>query len=94
MEEDQTGYFNVMHHLQLVAFEFRKIHQSKIAKWNGRYSANTILLFNSWSKEVEMCVKECKLTNLEAVQLIKDYTSDTARGAVEFYLESKSNLEI
>ena len=27
---------------------------------------------------------------LEAVQLIKDYTTDSARGAVEFYLDTKS----
>ena len=27
---------------------------------------------------------------MEAVQLIKDYTSDNARGSVEFYLDTNS----
>ena len=31
-----------------------------------------------------MCVKECKLSNTEAAQLIKEYTSDTERGVIEF----------
>ena len=30
------------------------------------------------------------LTNMEAVQLMKDYTKEGARGAVEFYLDTKS----
>ena len=49
-----------------------------------------MLVFNSWLKDIEICVKEQKLTNMEAVQLIKDYTSEGARGAVEFYLDTNS----
>ena len=41
-----------------------------------------MLVFNSWLKDVEMCVTEQKLTNLEAVQLVKDYTTESAKGAV------------
>ena len=37
-----------------------------------------------------MCVKERKLTNMEVVQLVKDYTSEGARGAVEFYLDTNT----
>ena len=37
-----------------------------------------------------MCIQEQRLSNLEAVQLIKDYTSDNARGAVEFCLITNS----
>ena len=37
-----------------------------------------------------MCIQEWRLSNLEAVQLVKDYTSDNARGAVEFYLDTNS----
>ena len=37
-----------------------------------------------------MCVRERKLTNMEAIQLIKDYTAEGARGAVEFYLDTNS----
>ena len=76
--------------LQLVAEEFRKICKPKIQKLKGRYSANTLLLFNSWLKDVEMCMKEQISTNLKAFQLVKDYTTESARGAVEFYLSTNS----
>ena len=79
-----------LHSLQLTAEEFRKIHKPKIQKLKGRYSANVMLVFNSWLKDIEMCVKEWKLTKMEAVQLIKDHTSEGARGAVEFYLDTNS----
>ena len=34
------------HSLQLMSEEFRKIHKPKIQKHRGRYSANTMLVFN------------------------------------------------
>ena len=76
------------HSLQLAAEEFRKICKPKVQKLKGRYSANAMLVFNSWLKDIEMCVKERNLTNMEAVQFVKDYTSEGARGAVEFYLDT------
>ena len=76
------------HSLQLAAEEFRKIREPKIQKLKGGYSANAMLVFNSWLKDIEMCVRERKLTNMEAIQLIKDYTAEGARGAVEFYLDT------
>ena len=78
--------------LQLAAEEFRKICELKIQKLKGRYSANAILVFNSWLKYMEMCVREWKLTNLEVVQLIKDYTMDNAQGVVKLYLDINSTL--
>ena len=47
-----------LHSLQLVAEEFRKICKTKIQNLKGRYSAKAMLVFNSWFKDVEMCVKE------------------------------------
>ena len=79
-----------LHSLQLMAEEFRKICKPKIQKLEGRYSANAMLVFNSWLKDIEMCVKEQKLTNMEAIQLVKNYTSEGARGAIEFYLDTNS----
>ena len=76
------------HSLQLAAEEFRKICKLKIQKLKGGYSANAMLVFNSWLKDIEMCVRERKLTNMEAIQLIKDYTAEGARGVVEFYLDT------
>ena len=52
--------------------------------------ANAMLVFNSWLKDIKMCIQELRLSNLEAVHLIKDYTSDNARGTVEFYLDTNS----
>ena len=78
------------HSLQLAAEEFRKIHEPKIQNLKGRYSANAMLVFNSWLKDIEMCVRERKLTNMEVIQLVKDYTADGARGVVEFYLDTNS----
>ena len=46
------------HSLQLVAEEFRKICKPKVQKLKGRYSANAMLVFNSWLKDIEMCVRE------------------------------------
>ena len=87
MREDASM---ALHSLQLLAEEFRKIHKPKIQNLKGRYSANTMLVFNSMLKGIEMCMKEQKLLNMEAVQLVKDYTSEGARGAVELYLDTNS----
>ena len=54
------------------------------------YSANTMLVFNSWIKDMEMCIKEQKVTNLESVQLIKDYTTENTSCEVDIYLDSNS----
>ena len=51
------------HSLQLVAEEFRKIHEPKIQKLKGGYSANAMPVFNSWLKDIEICVKERKKGN-------------------------------
>ena len=78
------------HSLRLVAEEFRKIREPKISKLKGGYSANAMLVFNFWLKDIKMCIQEGRLSNMEAVQLIKDYTSEIVRGAVEFYLDTNS----
>ena len=57
-DASMTGASMALHSLQLVAEEFRKIHEPKIQKLKGRYSANAMLVFNSWLKDIEMCVKE------------------------------------
>ena len=62
------------HSLQEVAQELKKIHEPKISKLKGGYSANATLIFNSWFKDIGMCVQDCNLTEHEAVELLKDYT--------------------
>ena len=76
------------HSLEVAAQEFKKIREPKIAKLKGGYSANAALIFNSWLKDIDMCVQDHNLTEHEAVQLGKDYTIEHACGAVEFYLDT------
>ena len=64
MREDASV---ALHSLQLAAEECRKICELKIQKLKGRYSANAMLVFNSWLKDIEICIKEQKLSNMEAV---------------------------
>ena len=47
-----------------------------------------MLVFISWLKHVRMYLTEQKLTNLEAVQLIKDHMTENARGVVKPYLNT------
>ena len=47
-------------------------------------------VFNFWQKDIDMCVQECKLMNIEALQLFKDFTTEYARCAVVFYLYTNS----
>ena len=70
------------HNLQVAADEFKKIFEPKISKLKGGYLANVILIFNSWLKDIDKCDHDCNLTEHETVQLIKDYTTDHAWGAV------------
>ena len=46
-----------------------------------------MLVFYFWLKDMEA------KTNLEAVQLIKDYTTENARGVVEFHLDPNSTWD-
>ena len=49
-----------------------------------------MLIFNSWLKDIEMCVSGWKVTNMGVDQLVKDYSTEGARGAVEFSLNTNS----
>ena len=73
------------HSLHVVVQEFKKIHEPKISKLKGGYFANATLIFNSWLKDIDMCVQDHNLTENEAVKLVKDYTTEHPHGAVEFY---------
>ena len=46
------------------------------------------LFLIAWIKDLDMCVQDCNLTEHKAVQLVKDYTTEHAHGAVEFYLNT------
>ena len=78
----------VEHSLHMVVQEFKKIHVPNISKLEGGYSANTAFIFNSWLKEIDMCVQDDNFTKHEAVQLVKDYKTEHAHRAIEFYLKT------
>ena len=82
------------HSLKLAVEECKKIREPKVSKLKGGYTENAMLVFNFWLKNIEMWIKECKLLNLEAVQLVEDYTSNNVRGAVEFYLDTNSTGDV
>ena len=48
----------VLHSLQLTARNLERSANQRYKKLKGRYSANAMLVFNSWLKDNEMCVKE------------------------------------
>ena len=73
------------HSLQAVATEFRKLREPKVAKFKGGYSSNASLVFQSWLKDIRVYVLECHLSQWEAIQLVKDYTSKQARSEEEYY---------
>ena len=59
------------HSLQVAVQEFKKIWEPKILKLKVGYSASATLIFNSWIKDIDMCVWDHILTEHEAVQLVK-----------------------
>ena len=67
------------HSLQVVATEFRKLREPKVAKFKGGYSSDASLVFQSWLKDIQVYVLECHLSQWEAIQLVKDYTPKQVR---------------
>ena len=72
--------------LQAAATEFGKLCEPKVAKFKGGYSSDASLVFQSWLKDIQVYTIEHRLSQWEAIQLVKDYTSEQARSEVEYYL--------
>ena len=72
--------------LQAAATEFKKLREPKLAKFKGGYSSDASLVFQSWLKDIQVYTMERCLSQREAIQLVKDYTSEQARSEVEYYL--------
>ena len=54
--------------------------------FKGGYSSEASLVFQSWLKDIRVYRMEHCLSQREAIQLVKDYTSEQARSEVEYYL--------
>ena len=66
--------------------KFCKLHEPKINKLKGGYSATANLIFQSWLKDIRVHVEDRNLTEREAMQLVKDFTTEHALDEVEFYM--------
>ena len=71
---------------QAAAMELRKLREPKVAKLKGGYSSDASLVFQSCLKDIWVYDLECCLSQLEAIQLVKDSTSENAWLKVEYYL--------
>ena len=71
--------------MKVAAQEFWKLHEPKINKLKGGYSATANLIFQSWLKDINVHVQDRSLTEREAIQLVKDFTAERAHDEVEFY---------
>ena len=72
--------------MKMAVQEFHKLHQPKINKLKGGYSATANLIFQSWLKDISIHVQDQNLTEREAIQLVKDFTAERAHDEVEFYM--------
>ena len=66
--------------------KFRKLHEPKVPKFKGEYSSDASLMFQSWLKDIQVYVLEHCLSHWEAIQLVRDNTSEQAWSEVEYYL--------
>ena len=72
--------------MKVAVQEFHKLHEPKINKLKGGYSATANLIFQSWLKDINVHVEDQNLTEREAIQLVKDFTAERACDEVEFYM--------
>ena len=72
--------------MKTVVQEFFKLCKLKNNKLKGGYLAIANLIFQSWLKDIRVHVEDWNLTEREAIQLVKDFTSERAHDGVEFYI--------
>ena len=63
------------------------MHEPKITKLKGGYSADAKLVFHSWHADILAHISDRELNNKVAIQLIKEQTLDNACREVEFQLD-------
>ena len=71
----------------VMASEFKKLKEPKLAKLKGGYSSEASLFFQGWAKGVQAVVADRKLTESEAIQLIKEHTEASACKQVDSFLD-------
>ena len=78
--------YSAGYEMKVVAQELCKLHEPKVDKLKGGYSATANLIFKSWLKDINVHVEDQNLTEREAIQLVKDFTAERACNEVEFYM--------
>ena len=72
--------------MKVAAQELHKLCEPKINKLKGGYSATANLIFQSWLKDINIHMEDQNLTVREAIQLVKDFTTERTCNEVEFYM--------
>ena len=62
------------------------MHKPKINKLKGGYPAIANLIFHFWLKDMKSHMEDWNLNKIEAIQLIKDFTTKYISDKVEFYM--------
>ena len=71
----------------VMAGEFKKLKEPKLAKLKGGYSSEASLFFQGWAKDVRAIVEDHQLTDSEAIQLIKEHIEASACKQVDSFLD-------
>ena len=74
------------HSLQAAVTEFKKLWEPKVAKLKGGYSSGASMVFQSWLKDIWMYILQCRLSQHEPIQLVKDYTTEPMHLEAEYHL--------
>ena len=78
----------VLHNtMQMLASEFKRMHEPKIQKFRSGTSSGTLLMFKSWMQDIKCAIKDQNLNNDEALQLIKEFSEGCVCDNINFYLE-------
>ena len=64
----------------------KKMREPKISKLKGGYTSSAGLVFQSWLQDICVHVQDRRLPQREAIQLVKDFTTEHASDEVEFYM--------
>ena len=62
------------------------MQEPKTSKLKGGYTSSVRMVFQSWLKDICVHVKDRRMTQREAIQMVKDFTTKHGQDEVEFYM--------
>ena len=60
--------------------------EPNVSKLKGGYTSSARLVFQSWLKDIHVHVEHGMVSQREAMQLVKDFTTEHVQDEVEFYI--------